>query len=151
MLIREILDIKAARVGLRTTVQHAVELFVLTKVNDLAVIDEQGALVGVLSEGDLMRKVLPDLEQVVEAGGSLVEAFETFLRNGQALVDEPIESLVIRNPIVISPDDELLVAAQVMETKGIRRLPVVERGKFVGTVSRADIMWALVCKDTGRG
>lgn len=95
------------------------------------VIDTEGNFVGVASEGDLIRAVMPDLDEVVAAGGSLTVVFRIFLS--------------ITNPITVHPSDELLKAATVMTTKMIRRLPVVANGKFLGTVSRADICWVLLC------
>ena len=145
MHIRDVMDVKAARVVETATLKTAAELLVLTQASDLVVIDPEGNFVGVVSEGDLIRAVMPDFAEVVAAGGSLSEAFQIFLRAGQGLASEPIKRLIITDPIVIHPDDELLHAATVMTAKMIRRLPVVADGKFVGTVSRADICWALLC------
>ena len=56
-----------------------------------------------------------------------------------------IKRLIIADPITVHPDDPLLKAAAVMTSRMIRRLPVVHEGRFIGTVSRADICWALLC------
>ena len=144
-MIRDVMDRKSARVGLSDSMGLAAELLVLTQASDLMVIDEVGSFIGVLSEGDILRMLIPDLEGVVDSGISLRRAFELFVEGGRRYADQPIGRLVIRSSITVAPDDELLKAATVMVTKQIRRLPVVESGQFLGTVSRGDICWALLC------
>lgn len=151
MIIRDIMDVKAARVVETAMMQTAAELLVLTQASDLMVIDQEGNFVGVVSEGDLIRAVMPDLDEVIAAGGSLTAAFQIFLSAGRDLARTPIKRLIITNPITVHPADELLKAATVMTTKMIRRLPVVANGKFLGTVSRADICWALLCAPDSLG
>ena len=108
------------------------------------VVDDSSNFVGVLSEGDILRRALPDVQQILEEGGTLDVAFEIFLRRGRDLVDVPITPLVIRDPIVASPDDHVAKIATVLVERQIRRLPVVDNGKLVGTISRADICRAVV-------
>ncbi|MGH9126426.1 MAG: CBS domain-containing protein [Acidimicrobiales bacterium] len=144
------MDRKSARVGLTDTMALAAELLVLTQASDLAVIDTDGTFVGVLSEGDILRLLIPDVESLADSGISLRRAFEVFVEGGRRYADQPISRLVIRSSITLSPGDELLKAATVMASKQIRRLPVVEDGRFLGTVSRGDICWALLC-DTHEG
>jgi CBS domain-containing protein len=152
MLIRDVMDRKSARAGLSDSMGLAAELLVLTQASDLMVVDDDGTFIGVLSEGDILRMLIPDLEGVVDSGMSLRRAFELFVEGGRHYADQPIGRLVIRSSITVGPDDELLKAATVMTTKQIRRLPVVESGQFLGTVSRGDICWALLCdKQVMRG
>jgi CBS domain-containing protein len=51
---------------------------------------------------------------------------------------------VIKNAIVVKPSDDLLTAAGIMVKKQIRRLPVVDNGQLVGTVSRTDVCRAVL-------
>ncbi len=150
MLIRDVIDRKTARIELSDTMQRAATLLVLTQASDLMVVDDAGRFVGVLSEGDILRTIMPDFEGLVEAGSSLRRAFEIFRRAGRDYANQPITRLVIRSAITVGPDDELLKAATVMVLKQIRRLPVVADGTFLGTISRADVCWALLCENGGR-
>lgn len=118
---------------------EAASLLIKTHANDLAVVDAQGGFVGILAEGDLLRHALPKFEQVVANADSVAEAYEMFLLSGRDLADQPIDRAVIRNPILIGPDDELLKAAAVMISKNIRTLAVVEDGRLAGMISRADV------------
>lgn len=150
MQVRDVMDQKVARVSAHETMQTAAELLVLTQASDLIVVDEVGLFVGVVSEGDLIRALIPDFDEVFAAGGTLADAFQIFVTNGQDLAQQSIQRLIIDNPITMAPDDEILKAATVMIDKMIRRLPVVEDGKFLGTISRADIAWAVLCRDRGK-
>ena len=147
MLIGKIYNERVARIRLTSTMKEAAQLMVLTQASDLVVVDDDERFIGVVSEGDLIRAVLPDFEEVVNARGSLDDAFRIFLDSGKNLAGESIQRLLIEEPITVAPEDELLKAATIMVQLNIRRLPVVEDGKFLGTVSRADVCWALLCKN----
>ncbi|MBK8135598.1 MAG: CBS domain-containing protein [Chloroflexi bacterium] len=74
----------------------------------------------------------------------LDQAFRLFLRKGSELKYKPIAPLVIRNPLVVDPEDHVAKAAALMLQKNIHRLPVVKDGRLLGTVGRADICQAVV-------
>ena len=143
MKIRDIMNINATRIQVGTTLRHAAEQFIFTGASDLVAVDAEGNFVGVLSEGDVMRAALPQLTEVLEAGGSLSDAYDLFQEKGRTLADQPIDTYIIRNPITLSPNDDVQKAATIMATKQIRRLPVVESGRLAGTVSRADVCRAV--------
>ncbi len=144
MLIRDIMSYNATRIGVDSTMQRAAEIVALSQASDLMVVDDDNNFVGVLSEGDLIRAVLPKFEEMMLSGGSLAEAFDLFIDNGRELAVAPIEPLVIRDPISLTPRDKALKAATIMVSKQIRRLPVVDAGKLIGTVSRADVCRAVL-------
>jgi CBS domain-containing protein len=150
MLVRDVMNTKSARIHVDRPMKLAAEILVLTQASELVVIDDADRFIGVLAEGDLLHALLPDFEGLMESGASLQRAFEVFLDAGSAYADQPIGRLVIRSGITLSPDDELLKAATVMITKGIRRLAVVDHGRFVGSVSRADICWGLLVERPSR-
>ena len=143
MKISEALVFNAVRVRLNSTVAEAVEIMSTQQASDLMVVDDANRFVGVLSEGDLIRVGLPKFDEIV-AGGSLTSGFEIFREKGQTLRDSPIEPLVIKNATTVKPGDDLLTAASIMVTKQIRRLPVVESGNLVGTISRTDVCRAML-------
>jgi len=74
----------------------------------------------------------------------MTSGFEIFQEKGKNLANAPIEPLVIKNAIVVKPSDDLLTAASIMVKKQIRRLPVVDNGVLVGTVSRTDVCRAVL-------
>lgn len=144
MKIRDMMSINPTRILPGSTVRQAADLFAYSNASDLVVTDAENSLVGVLSEGDVMRAMLPQLSEVMAGGGRLTDSYDLFQEKGAALADQPIDRYVIKSPIVVSPDDEVQKAAALMAAKQIRRLPVVEGGKLVGTVSRADVCRAVI-------
>lgn len=135
---------RVARIRAEVTVLDAAEIVALSGSSDLMVVEASGRFVGVLSEGDILRSALPDIDEIIEAGGSLEGAFDRFLAKGRDLSTLPILPLVIRDPIVLDPDDHVARAAVVLVERGIRLLPVVRDGVLLGSVSRADICNAVV-------
>jgi CBS domain-containing protein len=144
MRIADVMDRKAARISVTAPMSLAAELLVLSRASDLMVVDDAGRYVGVLAEGDLLHALMPDFEGLMDSGASLADAFRIFVDSGREYADQPIGRLVIRKSITVGPEDELLKAATVMVTKGIRRLAVVDGERLLGTVSRADVCWALL-------
>jgi CBS domain-containing protein len=150
MRIGDVMNRRTARISIDAPMSLAAELLVLSQASDLMVVDDKGHYIGVLAEGDMLHAIMPDFEGLMESGASLEDAFRIFSDAGTAYADQPIGRLVIRKSITVGPDDELLKAATVMVTKQIRRLAVVEGERLVGSVSRADVCWAVLCDAGGR-
>ncbi len=144
MYVKGIMNNQAARIRDNSNLRHAAEIVALSGVGDLMVVNEEGDFVGVLSEGDILRAALPDTEEILAEGGTLLDAYHLFLRKGQSLSERPILPLVIRSPLVLHPDDHVAKAATILVNLQIRRLPVVENGRLLGTVSRANVCQAVV-------
>lgn len=144
MLIRDVMAFYPVHINVNASIHRAAEIISIAEVSDLMVVDDQKTFVGVLSEGDLIRAVLPNTDEILAAGGSLADAFGFFVAKGRELAMRPIAPLIITAPITMKPTDDAAMAATVMAEKQIRRLPVVENGKLVGSVSRADICRAVL-------
>lgn len=144
MRVKEIMTYPTVRIRHTSHLHHAAEIVALSAVSDLMVVDDDNNFLGVLSEGDILRAALPDIDEVFEVGGTLEDAFDAFMSKGRSLSDRPIMPLVITAPLVLSPDDHVGAATVILVKKMIRRLPVVAQGKLIGTVSRADVCRAVV-------
>lgn len=144
MQVREAMTNRVARIREEANMFEAAETVALAGSSDLVVIDASGGFAGVLTEGDILRAALPDVDEILEAGGSLDDAFGRFLAKARDLAALPIAPLVIRDPLVVDPDDHVARAAIVLVERGIRLLPVVRDGRLLGVISRADICNAVV-------
>jgi CBS domain-containing protein len=138
------MTVRTARIRHNSSIHHAAEIVAWSGVSDLMVVDENDNFVGVLSEGDILRTALPDIDEILDEGGTLDDAFQIFLDKGKELAELPIAPLIIREPIVLDPETHVAQAATILVQKQIRSLPVVEDSKLVGTVSRADVWRAVV-------
>ncbi|WP_244872453.1 HPP family protein [Catellatospora sp. TT07R-123] len=133
-----------AYIRLGATIRRAAEVLSVSEVGQLMVLDHEGRFVGSLAEEDLVRAMLPGFDDVTAGGGTLADAFQLFLERGRSLADRPVDPLVVRDAATVRSTDELARAAIVMIDRGIRRLPVVDDGKLVGTLSRADLCRAVI-------
>lgn len=144
MRIREAMTNRVARIRAEATMLQAAEAISLSGASDLMVIDRTGAFRGVLTEGDVLRAALPDIDEILAAGGSVDAAFDRFVEKGRDLAALPIMPLVIRDPLAVDPDDHVARAAVVFVERNIRLLPVVRDGRLLGVISRADVCNAVV-------
>lgn len=142
--VKDFMTVRTTRIRHNSSIQHAAEIVALSHASYLMVVDDDGNFRGVLSEGDILRTALPDIDEILEEGGSLDDAFDIFLSKGRELSDLPITPLVIEEPIIIAPDDHVAKAATVLLNRQIQLLPVVRAGKLIGTISRADVCRAIV-------
>jgi|GEM_PF-232380 len=144
MRVRGVMNVRTVRIRIGDTLHRAAEVIALSGISDLMVMDDDNNFVGVLSVGDVLRAAMPDIEEIMGEGGTLEQAFRLFLRKGSELRYKPIEPIIIRNPLVVDPDDHVAKAATLMIERNIHRLPVVKDGRLLGTVGRTDICQAVV-------
>ena len=142
--IKDVMRVRTARIRQDSDIRHAAEIVALSGVSDLMVVDDEDTFIGVLSEGDILRTALPDIDEILDEGGTLEDAFQIFLDKGKHLAELPIAPLIIREPIVLDPENHVAQAATILVDKHIRLLPVVQDSKLVGTISRADVCRAVV-------
>jgi CBS domain-containing protein len=109
---------------------------------------EDGRVVGMVSEADLIAAVMPPVK--VEHGASVLE-FLTMLARAKphpkahgVTVNEVMTPIVIQ----IGPEASIWEAASLMERRGVKRLPVVdEEDQLVGLISRADLVRSMARDD----
>lgn len=141
MTVEDVMTRDVITVSPATPIHQAARLMVEHGVSGLPVIDAEGRLVGILSEGDLIarqrhRKQAPWWHVLFTNGEQLVRAYRKAV--GATVVE------VMTQPVVtISPVWSIEVAASILDSRNIRRLPVVLDGRLVGIVSRADVIKAI--------
>ncbi len=96
---------------------------------------EENKLVGVVAESDILRAV-PFSYHILEGGP---EGFAKLREIGK----KPVSEIMTREAVTVSPIDGIEAAAQLMVKHRINRVPVVDRGKLVGIVTRGDIIRVL--------
>jgi CBS domain-containing protein len=125
------------------------------KISGAPVINKEGQVVGIISEGDIMRLlevhsprinlILPApldlIELPVRMKYELDEIAEDMNKAASILIGE----IMTKRVITIAPDADISDAAQLMDTHDIKRLPVVDdTGKMIGIITRGDIIGAVV-------
>src|SRR5476651_2298167 len=107
MWVQDVMTHRPVRIQKDATVARAVEIIVLSYVSDIMVVDSDQVFAGVLSEGDILRAAMPELEDILESGGTNQDAYALFVKNAKALSERPIAPFVIRDPITVHPSDHI--------------------------------------------
>lgn len=139
MKVRDAVNLNPTVILSTATLAEAAITLAVSQASDLMVIDGDRNFIGVCSEGDIIRAVMPKLDEIAASGGGAMAAAEVFDDKAHLLAAKKVTDILIVNPIVMKPGDNLLEAAGLMASRMIRRLPVVDGGKLVGTISRADV------------
>lgn len=117
--IRSVMKTKLITVLPTDPVRRALELLIEHSISGLPVVEEDGTIVGVLSEKDVLK---------------------VFYEDGVGTVAD----LMTPNPVTVPVDGPLVDVFDTLMARSFRRLLVEEDGKLVGLVSRADLMPTLL-------
>ena len=130
-----------------TSVQALATLLSERGISGVPVVDKDGRVVGIVSEGDLLHRAETGTERRTQRRRS--RWLDTFAADQEAARDyvkahgRSVQEIMTREVISVSDTTELADIATLLETKRIRRVPVVRDGKLVGIVSRANLVRAL--------
>lgn len=144
MKVADIMTRRVVTVAPDARVERAVELMLSHRIGGLPVCTEDGTLAGILTDSDLLRRHETGTErrrprwlEFVLGPGKLADEYAH--SHGRV-----VEEIMTRTVRTIAPQDSVADAVGLMERKRIHRLPVVEHGRLVGIVTRADLMRALL-------
>ena len=148
MQVQDIMTKKVLTVRPETTVREVAEILVSHKISGVPVMEEDGSLVGIVSEGDLMSKeILPEppaefcILGAVIYYNSLREFKDAFSR----MAANTVEALMTKEVVTVKSYDDVSDVARIMRDKHIKRVPVLDdEGHLIGIVSRQDIVKMLL-------
>lgn len=143
MLVREIMETNVITIKRDTTYEEVAKILYDKNVSGLPVVDDEGKVLGVVSEKDIF-KVLYPFYQSYYSQPVLYADFEDREKKATEIRNQPAEVFMSKNVVPISPDDPIMQAGALMLSRGISRLPVVENCKVVGMVSRKMIYRAVL-------
>jgi CBS domain-containing protein len=122
MLVKTLLANKPREIittSKKTSVDAAMDLMISNNIGCLPVVDEQGKLIGIVSDKDIFRKIHDTKGQYH---------------------DLTVADIMTDALIVGLPDDELAYIAGVMDKNWIRHVPILDGEKLIGLVSQRDII-----------
>lgn len=143
MNARDIMTMPVVSVKPDTAVEEAARLMVEHRISGLPVVDEGGAIVGIITEGDLLRRTELGTEKRHPGWYDLLfgpgRSAENYVRSRARQVGE------IMTPEVFSvtPETSLAEVTALMERRRIKRVPVIDGDRLAGIVSRANLVGAL--------
>ncbi len=146
MQAKDIMTTPVVSVTPETGVSEVARLLLHRHISAVPVIDADGRLVGVVSEGDFLRRAEGDshrhgswwLRLFSEPTDNAAEYVKT---HGRSAAD-----VMTRDVVTVTEDISAGDVAHLLETKRIKRVPVLRDGKVVGIVSRADLLRGLAAQ-----
>jgi CBS domain-containing protein len=143
MQVKDVMTINVISIGADESIANAARLMLQNRISGLPVVDKEGELVGMVTEGDFLRRGelgtqrrRPKWLEFVVGPGKLAE--EYVRASGRK-----VEDVMTPDPWTIREDDSLEAVVEMMERHRIKRLPVTRGDRMVGIVSRANLMHAL--------
>ena len=129
-----------------TEVREVVRLLLKHRISAIPVIDGEKRILGIVSEGDLMRRVGGDTngqhswwwEEIISAGESAAEYIKSHGRKAGDIMTKAVVTRLVQT--------QLHEIARLLEKHRIKRVPVTRDGVLVGIVSRANLLQGLAAK-----
>jgi CBS domain-containing protein len=147
MQARDIMTQALITVGANTTIREMAEILVEHKISGLPVVDGQGKVIGMVSEGDLMQtKLAPKIPDALSILGAIIyynglkEYKEAFRKIAAATAEE----IMTKKIIAVQAEEDISRVGQLMLEHHIKRVPVLEDTKLVGIISRSDMVKMLL-------
>jgi CBS domain-containing protein len=127
---------------------HALAALLLERgISGVPVVDAEDRVVGIVSEGDLMHRVETGTERRTARRRSWwLDTFTSergLARDYVKSHGRAVKDIMTREVVTVADTAELAEIADLLESKRIKRVPVVRDGKLVGIVSRANLVRAL--------
>jgi CBS domain-containing protein len=143
MQARDIMTAKVITITEDASVSDVANLLLEHRISALPVVDAAGGLLGIVSEGDLMHRSEAGtgrrrswwLSLFTDANASAAQFVKEHSRQ--------VGDIMTRNVVTAAPDMPIADIAELLESNRIKRVPIVEDGKLVGIVSRANLIRAL--------
>lgn len=144
MQVRHAMSTHVVTVTPDTPLGDAMRTMLREHISGLPVVNAQGALTGMLTEGDLMRRVETGTERRYPAWLAFVLGPGRLARDYTASHARRVGEVMTREVVTIAADAPLDEAVRMMERHRIKRLPVVGGASLQGILSRADLLRAFV-------
>jgi CBS domain-containing protein len=137
-----------AVVHTETSLLEAVKLMARRRISGMPVLDDDGTIVGMISEGDLVRWHEGYTERQARWLDMLADGFELAPDFLEGMREQRHKVAAVMSPgaITVTEDTPARQIAHLMHAKGIKRVPVVRDGRLVGIVARSDLVRALAEK-----
>jgi CBS domain-containing protein len=147
MNAKDVMTTEVITVSPETTVQELAKILSEKGISGAPVVDANQRLVGIVSEGDLLHRAETGTERRVQRRRSWwldsVAAEEELARDYVKAHGRTVADIMTREVITAEETTDLADLAMLLETKRIKRVPVVSGGRLAGIVSRANLVRAL--------
>jgi CBS domain-containing protein len=143
MRAHQIMTQQVITVAADATIVEAVNTMLRHHISGLPVIDATGKLIGIISEGDFIRRAEIGTQRKRDRW------LTCLVGTGQIAADfvhqhgRKVGDIMTPDPLTVNEDTPLDQIVQIMESNSVKRLPVMREGRLVGIVTRSDFLAAL--------
>ncbi len=131
-----------------TRLLEAVKLMARRRISGMPVVDDAGTIIGMISEGDLVRWHEGYTDRQARWLDMLADGFELAPAFVEGIREQShrVKSVMSPGAVTVTEETPARDVARLMYDKNIKRVPVVRGGKLVGIVARSDLVRALAEK-----
>lgn len=147
MLVKDIMTTNVITVNKNATIEEIVKILIHNNISGVPVVDDNGKLVGIVTEKDLIYKdIEPKFPACVEFLGGMffVEGIKNYEEKLKKFLANKAEDIMTSEVVTITEDMDVKEVAEIMVEKGVKRLPVLKDEKVIGIVSRSDVVRSLI-------
>ena len=139
MKARDVMTKNVRTVNLMTPVRKIAQLMISRRISAVPVVDKRRKVLGIVSEGDLLRRTEAGTERRRSWWSGFFEETSDQARDYAKSRGAYARDVMTRSVVAVSSATDVAAIADVMEKLRIKRVPVVNGGKLVGIVSRRDL------------
>ncbi len=150
MQAKDLMTTDVITVSADATVSHVAQLLLRHRISAVPVVDAKGKLIGIVSEGDLMRRAETGTEPHRSWWLNLLARPEEIASDYVRSHAKRVGDLMTRKVVSVGEDEPVSRIAALLEEKRIKRVPVVKDGRLVGIVSRADLLHGIATANLER-
>ncbi len=147
MQAKDVMTPDPVTVGPDAPVEEIARVLLDKRISGVPVVDEAGRVVGIVSEGDLIRRIGEEDDDRPRRRSWWLQLFTLPEDRARAFVrahGRRAREIMTPDPVTVRPETPVADIARLLEERGIKRVPVVDAdGRLVGIVSRADLLRAL--------
>ena len=143
MKARDIMAAPVITASPQATIKSVAETFLKYHISGVPVVDENGRLVGIISEGDLLHRAETGTERRRPWWLRAMAGSETLALDYVKAHARKVADAMTSRVITASPETSIQDIAVLLEKHAIKRLPIIENGQLVGIISRANLVQAI--------
>jgi CBS domain-containing protein len=143
MQARDVMVTPVVTVKPSATVHEVARQFLERQISGAPVVDDNGEVAGIISEGDLLHRVEAGTERRRSWWLHALTEADTLAAEYVKAHGRKVSDVMTHSVITAAPETPLHEIAGLMEKNAIKRLPILENGQLVGIVSRANLLQAV--------
>lgn len=149
MKVEEVMERNVIGVNRNSSIEEIAAAMIESKVSGLPVLSDGGYLVGIVTEGDLLRlKTTPRLPEFINLLGAVIyyRGVDKYNEDFKKLLAQKASEIMTGDVVTVKEGTDIADVVHLMLDNNIKQVPVVDGSKLIGMVTRANIIRLLLNK-----